>query len=118
MRTLRWFLLFALIPCTVLAAGLAPQTAEERPDDAAAIQAHIDSIFQAYIRKDRDKIRATHSSDWRGFLRPSLAVIKGIDAYMLAAEAALSGPYGLAGYEFKELVKAWVMSPSYRRMVR
>jgi ketosteroid isomerase-like protein len=78
------------------------QTAEERKKDAAAIRAHIDSIFQAYIAKDRDEIRATHAEDWRGFLRPSRSVIKGIEGYMEAAEAALSGPYGLSAYEFVE----------------
>ncbi len=102
MRTLRWFVVLALLPCATLADGLKPEVADERQVDAAAIKAHIDSIFQAYIRKDRDRIRATHSTEWRGFLRPSRDVVKGIDAYMQAAEAALSGPYGLAGYEFKE----------------
>ena len=58
--------------------------AQERPADAAAIRAHIESIFQAFIDGDQDKIFATHSDDWRGFLEGSRAPIKGIDDYMRA----------------------------------
>ena len=58
--------------------------AQERPADAAAIRAHIESIFQAFIDGDQDKIFATHSEDWRGFLEGSRAPIKGIDDYMHA----------------------------------
>ena len=101
-RALAALLLALIIPGLAIAGGLTPQTAEERPEDARAIQAHIDSIFRAYIDRDRDRIRSTHSEDWRGFLRPSGTVIRGIEAYMQAAEAALSGPYGLSGYEFLE----------------
>jgi len=102
MKKLRCFLALSCLSLTILADNLQLRTAEDRPQDVAAIRAHIDSIFQAYIRKDRDKIRATHARDWRGFLRPSRSIIKGIDAYMQAAEVALSAPFGLAGYEFKE----------------
>jgi uncharacterized protein DUF4440 len=59
-------------------------TAQERPADAAAIRAHIESIFQAFIDGDQEKIFATHSEDWRGFLEGSHAPIKGIDDYMRA----------------------------------
>jgi ketosteroid isomerase-like protein len=59
-------------------------TAAEHPDDAAAIKAHIGSIFQAFIDRDIDKIRETHSEDWRGFLEGSSVPIKGIDEYMRA----------------------------------
>ena len=58
--------------------------AQERPADAAAIRAHIESIFQAFIDGDQDKIFATHSEDWRGFLEGTQAPIKGIDDYMHA----------------------------------
>ena len=40
---------------------------EGRAADATAIRAHIESIFQAFIDGDQDKIFATHSTDWRGF---------------------------------------------------
>jgi hypothetical protein len=52
--------------------------------DAAAIRAHIESIFQAFIDGDIEKIYATHSEDWRGLLEGSPAPIKGIDEYMRA----------------------------------
>jgi hypothetical protein len=57
---------------------------EDRAADAAAIRAHIESIFQAFIDGDEDKIHATHSEDWRGFLEGSRVPIKGIDEYMRA----------------------------------
>lgn len=58
--------------------------AQERPADTAAIRAHIESIFQAFIDGDEDKIFATHSEDWRGFLERYPTPIKGIDEYMRA----------------------------------
>jgi hypothetical protein len=57
---------------------------EDRAADAAAIRAHIESIFQAFIDGDIEKIHATHSDDWRGFLEGSRVPIKGIDEYMRA----------------------------------
>ena len=59
-------------------------TQDDRAADAAAIRAHIESIFQAFIDGDIDKIHATHSEDWRGFLEGSREPIKGIDEYMQA----------------------------------
>jgi hypothetical protein len=72
-----------------------------RAADAAAIRAHIESIFQAFIDGDEQKIFATHSEDWRGFLEGSRTPIKGIDEYMRAngidwpkpANAEKPGPY-------------------------
>jgi ketosteroid isomerase-like protein len=74
--------LFSLL----LGAGLfaAAPSAEDRAADSAAIRAHIESIFQAFIDWDADKVYATHSEDWRGFLTNSRAPIKGIDEYMRA----------------------------------
>ena len=57
---------------------------DEREKDAAAIRAHIESIFQAFIDGDIEKIFATHSEDWRGLLDGSSTPIKGIDDYMRA----------------------------------
>ena len=56
----------------------------QRAADAAAIRAHIESIFQAFIDGDIDKIYTTHSEDWRGILEGSEVPIKGIDEYMRA----------------------------------
>src|SRR5437867_6003995 len=57
---------------------------DDRTADAAAIRAHIESISQAFIDWDVDKIYATHTQDWRGFLEGSRVPIKGIDEYMQA----------------------------------
>ena len=81
----------------------------ERAADAAAIRAHIESIFQAFIDGDEQKIFATHSEDWRGFLEGSRTPIKGIDDYMRAngidwpkpANAPKSHPYYPAGTTYK-----------------
>jgi len=62
----------------------ASPNAQNQAADAAAIRAHIESIFQAFIDGDVDKIYATHSEDWRGFLDGSTVPIKGIDEYMRA----------------------------------
>lgn len=95
-----------------LAAALAGNAAAfdgDRAADAAAIRAHIESIFQAFIDGDQDKIFATHSEDWRGFLEGSRTPIKGIDDYMRAngldwprpANAPSSTPYFPAGTTYK-----------------
>ena len=55
-----------------------------READAAAIRAHIEGICQAFVEGDVERIRATHTDDWRGFLESSRTPIKGIDAYMKA----------------------------------
>jgi hypothetical protein len=81
----------------------------DRSADAAAIRAHIESIFQAFIDGDQDKIFATHSEDWRGFLEGSRAPIKGIDEYMRAngiewprpANAPKTTPYLPPGTTYK-----------------
>ena len=83
--------------------------AQERAADAAAIRAHIESIFQAFIDGDQDKVFGTHSEDWRGFLEGSRAPIKGIDDYMRAnriewprpANAPKLTPYLPAGTTYK-----------------
>lgn len=86
---------FFLLICSALPAAIffAPTSAtipvsanraDGRDADRAAIRAHIESIFQAFIDSDIDKIFATHSEDWRGFLENSRAPIRGIDEYMRA----------------------------------
>ncbi len=91
------------------AKDIATISQEDRAADAAAIRAHIESIFQAFIDGDVDKIYATHSEDWRGFLEGSRVPIKGIDEYMRAngiewprpANAPKSTPYLPAGTGYK-----------------
>ena len=82
--TLRIFgsLLFSLVLGVAFAAATMPalSVAEKHPamnsqDDRAAdreaIRAHIDSIFQAFIRKDAAALRATHAQNWLGYLEGS-----------------------------------------------
>ena len=82
---------------------------DDRAADAAAIRAHIESIFQAFIDGDVEKIFATHSEDWRGLLEGTRTPIKGIDEYMRAngiewprpANAPKNTPYFPAGTTYK-----------------
>lgn len=84
-------------------------TQQDRAADAAAIRAHIGSIFQAFIDGDEQKIYDTHSEDWRGILGGWPTPIKGIDEYMRAngiewpkpANAPKPGPYYPAGTGYK-----------------
>jgi hypothetical protein len=67
----------------MLAGTAGAQTrADDRSADAAAIRAHIESIFQAFVDKDRPKLEQTHGADWRGFTPWSGHVIRGRDGYM------------------------------------
>jgi ketosteroid isomerase-like protein len=92
-----------------VAKAVTVETQEDRTADAAAIRAHIESIFQAFIDGDIDKIHTTHSDDWRGFLEGSRVPIKGIDEYMMAngiewprpANAPKTIPYFPAGTSYR-----------------
>ena len=75
---------------------------DERAEDRKAILAHIDSIFDAFIRKDGDKLRATHGARWRGYLAGSRSMIKGIDEYMKTVSPGLKNPNGMADYKILE----------------
>ena len=66
--------------------------------DREQILAHIDSIFSAFIRQDRETLRKTHTHDWIGFLIPSTEIERGIDAYMANAEKSFENFRG-TGYE-------------------
>ena len=66
-----------------------PVDGDRRPSDRDAIRAHIDSIFRAYIEKDRDTIEKTHAKEWRGFLGASRSILRGLDRYMEGADAFL-----------------------------
>ena len=78
--------LFSTLSSRSVAAHVQPPVhiSENRDADREAIRAHIGSIFQAFIDWDVDKIFATHSEDWRGYLEGSRVPIKGIDEYMRA----------------------------------
>lgn len=67
-------------------------------EDRKAILHHIDTIFDAFIRKDRATLRSTHTKDWTGFQGPSVKIERGIDDYMVNAEKSLEHLDG-TGYE-------------------
>jgi hypothetical protein len=74
-----------------------------RAADRAAIRAHIDRIFQAFIHKDRAELRATHAANWLGYLEGSRKMIRGVDEYMNWSGYFEPGsPYGMTGYKMRE----------------
>ena len=78
------------------------QVQDDRTADRAAIKAHIESIFQAFINKDNVALRATHAENWLGYLGTGRTAIKGIGGYM---EWSLQDPkrsYGMKSYKFRE----------------
>jgi len=76
--------------------------ADDRPADRQAIRDHIERIFAAYQERDRATVRATHAPNWRGFIRSSRSIIRGIDHYMQEADPILGGPAEITGHEIKE----------------
>ena len=87
----------------IAAALLAGAADDERAADRAAIRAHIDRIFQAFIHKDDAELRATHAANWLGYLQGSSKMIRGVDEYMSnAAYFDSKSPYGMTGYKMRE----------------
>lgn len=84
--------------------SIAQTRGPERPADAAAIRAHIESIFQAFVDKDRAKLEATHGTEWRGFTPWSGHVIRGREGYMNEATfpPGLPRGQGMVGYRIGE----------------
>jgi ketosteroid isomerase-like protein len=76
---------------------------DDRAADRAAIRAHIDSIFQAFIKKDAAALRATHAENWLGYLDNSGRMLKGINDYMDWNQVDPKSPYGMKSYQFREL---------------
>jgi ketosteroid isomerase-like protein len=102
--TIRKFLLALVVAAccaTMQAQQLKAVPGDKRQADRDAIHAHIDSIFQAYMQKDRAKIQATHAQDWRGFLGGSKTIIRGIDEYMQYADRNLKNQ-GFQTYKILE----------------
>jgi ketosteroid isomerase-like protein len=90
-------LLFALCALPFTAIGQ-----DDRAADRAAIKAHIESIFQAFIDKDNAALRATHAENWLGYLGDGRQVIKGIGEYMNWNQQDPKQPYGMKSYKFRE----------------
>jgi ketosteroid isomerase-like protein len=82
---------------------LAHAADDGRTADRAAIRAHIDRIFQAFIHKDSTELRATHATAWLGYLEGSSRMIRGVDEYMNASGYFDSkSPYGMTAYKMRE----------------
>ena len=80
---------------SVVKKGAAVNIQDDRSADREAIRAHIDSIFQAFIKKDAAALRATHAENWLGYLEGSRTMIKGIDGYMDWNQVDPKSPYGM-----------------------
>jgi ketosteroid isomerase-like protein len=87
----------------MLSSNAFPSNSSDRQSDRLAIQAHIDAVFDAYIRKDREDLRKTHAENWRGFLSSSRQIIRGIDEYMQQAEPFLSSTYKIESYRILDM---------------
>jgi len=86
----------------VLAATLGAAPQDDRKADREAIRAHIESIFQAFVRRDAAALRATHAKNWLGYLEGSRTMIRGVDGYMDWNYVDPSSPYGMKSYKMRE----------------
>jgi len=78
-------LLFLLLASITFTTARAQNGASfDNAADAAAIRAEIEGITQAFVDGDIEKIFATHSEDWRGFLEGTPKPIVGVSDYMKA----------------------------------
>lgn len=73
----------------------APRAAA-RARDRAAILAHVEGIFRAFVAHDREAIRRAHTDDWTGFLVGSRDIERGLLAYMRGADHSLATFRGTA----------------------
>ena len=101
------FSLFSFILGVAFFAATTPATSslniqDDRAADREAIRGHIDSIFQAFIKKDEVALRATHAPNWLGYLEGSRTMIKGVNAYMDWNQFGPKNPYGMKSYKMRE----------------
>jgi hypothetical protein len=87
--------LHALAIFLILAATPGAALQDNRAADREAIRAHIDRIFQAFIKKDAAELRATHEQNWLGYLEGSRTMIRGVSGYMDNVYVDPSSPYGM-----------------------
>ena len=95
-------LLFVALAFCMLLSAQSIFAQDDRAADRAAIKAHIESIFQAFITRDNDALRATHAENWLGYLEGSREMIKGVKGYMDWSGQDPKSPYGMKSYKFRE----------------
>jgi ketosteroid isomerase-like protein len=98
------FSLFSFVLAIAFFAATAPavRAQDDRAADREAIRAHIDSIFQAFIKKDAAALRATHAENWLGYLEGSRTMIRGLAGYMEWNDVDPKRPYGMKSYKMHE----------------
>src|SRR5260370_3889297 len=74
---------------------------DDRAADREAIRAHIDSIFQAFIKKDAKALRATHPLNCLGYLEGSRTMIKSIESYIEFNQVDPKSPYGVKPHSLR-----------------
>src|SRR5499433_4397854 len=101
-KRLLWLSVLSLVAFSSICKGQSGSQDDGRQADRAAIRAHIDRIFQAFIKKDAAELRATHHENWLGYLEGSRTMIRGIDGYMNSVYVDPSSPYGMKSYKMRE----------------
>src|SRR5256714_7484380 len=96
------FVLGIALVSAIRPSGSAMNIQDDRAADREAIRAHIDSIFQAFIKKDAAALRATHAQNWLVYLEGSRTMIKGVDGYMDWNQVDPKSPYGMKSYKMRE----------------
>lgn len=96
------FMLGAALFATISTPVSTAQPQDDRAADRAAIKAHIESIFQAFIDKDPKKLRETHAENWLGYLDAGSPMVKGIEGYMDWNQVDPKSPYGMKSFKFRE----------------
>ena len=96
------FLVALVLVGATVSATRSQNIQDDRAADRAAIRAHIDSVFQAFIKKDVAALRATHAENWLGYLEGSRTVIKGVDGYMDWNYIDPKSPFGMKSYKMRE----------------
>lgn len=82
--------LCALLLAQAALAAAADDAGAER--DRAAVRAHLERIFQAFVDQDVDTLRATHAADWVGFKLSGREIVRGRDGYLKGAVASFANP--------------------------
>jgi len=89
---------------------------KDRAADEKAVRAHIDAIFQAYMRKTGETVKATHSVNWRGFLSNSTKILRGIDSYMAEADGQgifiKADPFHITDYKMLDFDMCFMAIPA------